>query len=274
MSIRSIPSLCVEEDRIAGATSARSLPQVALSELVLVEVEDVDERLRRQQAQRRCGGEVDAGGGSAGIQGRASSRTRCAATALSYAGRTSFDLRLLSSRGTASPESANRRGSTRCGWSRCRRPVDFAVHVDDIAVLEGAHDLADRVGLTDVREEFVAEPFADRRPLTMPAMSTKDTVAGRIRLLPKISARRVSRGRAAGPRRHSARSSRTDSSPRGRCFGQGVEERRFADIGQSDDADGESHEVRSLLSGQVDHQCLLRVQRWGAKAPDPLGLLR
>jgi hypothetical protein len=40
---------------------------------------------------------------------------------------------------------------------RARR--DLAVDVDDVAVLEGAHDLADGVGLTDVGEELVAEPL-------------------------------------------------------------------------------------------------------------------
>lgn len=37
---------------------------------------------------------------------------------------------------------------------------DLAVDVDDVLVLEGADDLADRIGLADVREELVAQALA------------------------------------------------------------------------------------------------------------------
>lgn len=71
---------------------------------------------------------------------------------------------------------------------------DLAVDVDDVLVLEGPDDLADRVGLADVREELVAQALALEAPRTMPAMSTKSTVAGRSRWELKISASLFRRG--------------------------------------------------------------------------------
>ncbi len=43
--------------------------------------------------------------------------------------------------------------------------VDLAVDMHDVVVLEGAHDLADRVGLADVGEELVAQALALGRAL-------------------------------------------------------------------------------------------------------------
>ncbi len=72
--------------------------------------------------------------------------------------------------------------------------VDGALDVHDVVVGEAAHDLRDRVGLADVREELVAEPLTLVAPRTMPAMSTNDTVAGRMRSEWKTSASFSSRG--------------------------------------------------------------------------------
>ena len=52
--------------------------------------------------------------------------------------------------------------------------------MDDVVVLEGAHHLADGVGLADGGEELVAEPSPCEAPRTRPAMSTNVTVAGTI----------------------------------------------------------------------------------------------
>ena len=69
-SMRSISSLALRKTASAGATSSRSdACSVGVGELVLVEVEDVDERLGRQQAQLLRLGEVDPGGRPGGIQG-------------------------------------------------------------------------------------------------------------------------------------------------------------------------------------------------------------
>ena len=43
--------------------------------------------------------------------------------------------------------------------------IDRAHHVQHVVVVERAHDVHDRVGLADVREELVAESFALRRAL-------------------------------------------------------------------------------------------------------------
>ena len=45
---------------------------------------------------------------------------------------------------------------------------------------------------------LLPSPSPSLAPLTMPAMSTNDTVAGRIFSLPKISASRPSRGSGSG----------------------------------------------------------------------------
>ena len=44
-----------------------------------------------------------------------------------------------------------------------RDRIDLAGHVHDVRALEAAHDVRDRIGLADVRQELVAEPFALRR---------------------------------------------------------------------------------------------------------------
>ena len=62
--------------------------------------------------------------------------------------------------------SRGRRGRARSGSSRCRRPGSSVPgDVDDVLVLEAAHDLDDRVDLADVLEELVAEALALRRAL-------------------------------------------------------------------------------------------------------------
>ena len=49
-----------------------------------------------------------------------------------------------------------------------------------IRVREDAHDLADRVGLPDVRQELVAQALALGRAADQPAISMNRTVAGTI----------------------------------------------------------------------------------------------
>lgn len=78
--------------------------------------------------------------------------------------------------------------------------VDLAVDVDDVVVGEDANYLADGVRFTNVGQELVAQTCALGRSLTMPAMSTNDTVAGRMRSEPKISASFCSRGSGSSTR--------------------------------------------------------------------------
>src|SRR6478735_2158331 len=62
--------LGVEEDGVGRSGELAQLGvQLGVGELVLVEVEDVDERLGRQQAELLCLGEVDTGGRALGIEG-------------------------------------------------------------------------------------------------------------------------------------------------------------------------------------------------------------
>jgi hypothetical protein len=119
--------------------------------------------------------------------------------------------------------------------------------VHDVVVLEHADDLADGVGLADVGEELVPQSLTLRGPAHEPG-DVDERHGGRHRLLgrehlgehPQPRVREVHHtdvrvdGREGVVRRED------------RILGQRVEERRLADVGQPDDADGESHEVESL----------------------------
>ena len=89
---------------------------------------------------------------------------------------------------------------------------------------------------------LLPRPSPSLAPRTMPAMSTKSTVAGRMRCEPKISASLVEAG--VGDADHA--DVRLDRGERvvGRqhvVLGQGVEQGRLADIRQTDDSDRERH---------------------------------
>ncbi|MBG9885390.1 hypothetical protein ABE10_02065, partial [Bacillus toyonensis] len=126
-----------------------------------------------------------------------------------------------------------------------RSRVDRPVHVHDVVVREAPHDLRDRVGLTDVGEELVAQslPLAratddagdvderDRRgedPLA--AEDPGEHVQPRVRQAHHADVRLDRRERIVR-REHVV-------------LGEGVEEGGLADVGQSDDSDGESHGAR------------------------------
>ena len=95
--------------------------------------------------------------------------------------------------------------------------IDLARHVDDVVVLEAAHDVRDRVGLADVGEELVAEAFALRRAGDEPR-DVDELDRRRDDLLAASRSPRAPRGAGRAPRRcrRWARSCRTDSS-RPRC---------------------------------------------------------
>ena len=224
--MRSTSSLALRNTASAGRDE-RTEPgvQVGVGELVLVEVEHVDERLGRQQAQPRREGEVDPGGlaprHTACSPPRAPSGPRAA---FSRSGLDSFLIRdSFSSRDDRLLEGLQV-GEDQLGVDRLdvRARRDLAVDVDDVAVLEGAHDLADRVGLTDVGEELVAQPL----PLGRAAHDAGDVDEGDRRrqdlLAPEDlgEAARAARP-AAGRRRRWGRWSRTGSSRRGRCSWSG-----------------------------------------------------
>ena len=123
-----------------------------------------------------------------------------------------------------------------------RDRIDLAGDVDDVRVLEAAHDVRDRVGLADVGEELVAEAFAfggagdqprdvdeldDRRHDFLGLHDRRQRVEPRIGHFDDADVRldraeRIVLGGDAG-------------------LGERVEERRLADVGQADDAAFEAH---------------------------------
>jgi hypothetical protein len=120
--------------------------------------------------------------------------------------------------------------------------VDAVGDVGDVIVLEAAHYLGDGVGFADVPEKLVAEPFPFRRPGDQPGDVDKfhrrrddllrlddirDLVKARIRHLDHayIGVDGAERVVFRGDTR----------------FRQRIEQRRFADVGQADDATFESH---------------------------------
>ena len=120
--------------------------------------------------------------------------------------------------------------------------VHRALDVHDVVVGEAAHDLRDGVGLADVREELVAEPLAlaraahdagdvdERHRRGQDALGVEDL--GELRQ-PRIGQAhdadvRLDRRERIVRREHVV-------------LGQRVEEGGLADVGQTDDADSESH---------------------------------
>lgn len=119
---------------------------------------------------------------------------------------------------------------------------DLAVDVDDVLVLEGADDLADRVGLTDVREELVAQALA----LARAAHDARDVDEVHGRREDPLRAENLGQLGEAGVRDADDADVRLDRGERvvGRqhvVLGQGVEQGRLADIRQADDSDRERH---------------------------------
>ena len=120
--------------------------------------------------------------------------------------------------------------------------IDRRLDVDDVRIVEAADDVQDRVGLADVGEELVAEPFPFARAANE-AGDVDDLQVGVDRLLALSE-----RGELVEPRiddRHDAdvRLDRAERIVRALRAGGGqrVEDRRLADVGQTDDSDGKTH---------------------------------
>ena len=92
---------------------------------------------------------------------------------------------------------------------------DLAGDVDDVVVVEAAHDVRDRVGLADVGEELVAQALALRRAGDEPG-DVDELDDGRHHLLRLRDRGQLRRAADRAPRRcrRWARSCRTDSFPR------------------------------------------------------------
>ena len=121
--------------------------------------------------------------------------------------------------------------------------VDAALHMGDVAVLEAAHHMGDGVDLADVGEELVAEPLA-LRGAAHEAGDVDEGEPGRHDL----------HGLGELRQRVEARIGHRDLADIGldgaegiigrlrrRRRGQRIEQRRFADVRQADDAAFETH---------------------------------
>ena len=122
--------------------------------------------------------------------------------------------------------------------------VDPGVDVDDVFVVERAHDLADRIGLADGGQELVAEPLALRRP----AYEAGDVHEGHRCRHHRCAV--VERGQPLQPRVGHGHHAHVGLDGRERVIGrqrlvvgEGVEQRGLAHVGQADDADRQAHEA-------------------------------
>ena len=121
--------------------------------------------------------------------------------------------------------------------------IDPALDVGDVAALEAAQHVDDRVDLADVGEELVAEPFALARAAHQPGDVDEFDLG--LDLLRRLGDRRdlveprVGHGDAADVGLD--RAERIVRRLRRGGLGQSIEKRRFADVRQADDAAAEAH---------------------------------
>ena len=120
--------------------------------------------------------------------------------------------------------------------------IDLARDVDDVGIVEAAHDVRDRVALADVREELVAQSFALARAGDQ--SGDVDELDGRGDGLLRLG----DRGQRVETRIGDLDDAdvgldRAEGIVLGRDsgLGEGVEERRLADVGQADDAAFQRH---------------------------------
>ena len=122
------------------------------------------------------------------------------------------------------------------GW------VDLAVDVHDVIILESTHDLTDRIGLTNVGKELVAQPFAFGGTLD-DACDIDEGDGGRHDLL---GVHELGQDRQTIVRQRHDAGVRLDGGERivlGQhvVAGQCIEHGGLADIRQSDDSDSKRH---------------------------------
>ena len=122
------------------------------------------------------------------------------------------------------------------------RRIDPGVDVDDVVVVEGAHHLADGVGLADGGQELVAQPL----PLRRAAHEAGDVDEGHRRRHHRRAV--VEIGQLRQPRVGHGHDAHVGldggEGVVGRqhlVVGERVEERGLAHVGQPDDADGQAH---------------------------------
>ncbi len=123
--------------------------------------------------------------------------------------------------------------------SRSSRGFTTARDMNDVGIGEAAHDLGDRVGLADVREELVAEPLALARALHDPG-DVDERHGRRQDPLAAEQLRELREARIGQAHDADVRLDRRERVVRGEHAraGQRVEQRRLADVRKADDADG------------------------------------
>lgn len=238
--------LGVEEDRLGGGDQGALLVlEVLVDQLVLVDVEHVEERLDREEVQLveelallGAGRDARREEGLAGLQDllRVLDRGEHRDLLLLEAG--------LLRQARDGLLDGLEVGEDQLGVDRLDVVLgrDLAVDVDDVLVLEGADDLADRVGLADVREELVAQALTLRRAPD-DAGDVDEVHRGRQELLGVEDLRELVEARVRDADHSDVGLDRGERVV-GRqhvVLGQGVEQGRLADIRQTDDSDRERH---------------------------------
>ena len=115
----------------------------------------------------------------------------------------------------------------------------------DVVVLEAAQHVDNGIDLADVAEELVAEPFALARAFHQPGnvdeLELRRHDLGRLGDSGDLVEARIGHLHAADVRLD--RAERIVRRLRGLRLGQGVEQRRLADVRQADDPAAETHEL-------------------------------
>jgi hypothetical protein len=127
---------------------------------------------------------------------------------------------------------------------------DPPVDVHDVVVLEDPDHLADRVAVADVGQELVAQALALARALD-DAGDVDEVDGGRDGLGRPEQLRQLRQPGCPAPHDADVRLDRRERVV-GRqhvVLGERVEQRALADVGQADDAEGETHAVRRYRRG-------------------------
>ena len=127
--------------------------------------------------------------------------------------------------------------------------IDFAFDMGDVVVFEAAQHMGDGIHFADIGKELVAQPFAFRRAAHQAGNVDEADACGNdlggFGDRGKFVEARVGHGHVTDIRLDRAKGIIRRLRRRG--LGQRVEQRRFADIGQPDNAAFEPHQISSFF---------------------------